>query len=230
MSTMLTLTAPRSLQRSVTSVATPAAGATFSAEKNPYLFPTALLEDVEMRPACSRSTELADAAQPLPAPVDEAPWWLVHTKPRQEKQLAQQLRSLEISHFLPAAPHRAMTRGRVRVTWAPLFPSYLFFRGLAEARLSVLKTNRVVAIHPVADTLSLSCQLRVLAELIEKNVPLRVEERFPPGRNVRVIAGVLADACGVVVKRCGKTRLFLEINEFLGGVSVEIDHHLVEPY
>lgn len=226
MSMMLTLTAPVSLPRSVTPAA---AGATFSAEKNPYLFPTSLLEDVEMRPVCSASTELADAGQPLPAPVDEAPWWLVHTKPRQEKQLAQKLRSHEISHFLPAAPHRAMTRGRVRVTWAPLFPSYLFFRGVAEARLSVLQTNRIVAIHPVADTLSLSCQLRVLAELIEKNVPFRVEERFPPGRNVRVIAGALADACGVVVKQCGKTRLFIKINELLGGVSVEIDHHLVEP-
>ncbi|QDT73330.1 transcriptional activator RfaH [Lacipirellula limnantheis] len=227
---MLTLTAPRSLQRSVTSVATPAAAATFSAEKNPYLFPTALLEDVEMRLANSTSTELVDAAQPLPVSLDEAPWWLVHTKPRQEKQLAHQLRSLEISHFLPAAPHRAMTRGRVRLTWAPLFPSYLFFRGLAEARLSVLQTNRIVAIHPVADTLSLSCQLRVLAELVEKNIPLRVEERFPPGRNVRVIAGALLDTCGVVVQRCGKTRLFIKISELLGGVSVEIDHRFVEPY
>lgn len=222
----LTLVAPSTARPFEMALAQPMtdARAPFSAERNPYLFPTSLLEDASVHspnPPPSEASEDSDA---------QAAWWLVHTKPRQEKKLAHDLRSLKIEHFLPVVPHRALTRGRMRVTWAPLFPGYLFQYGSLESRIQVLTTNRVVAIHPVADRLRMKCQLRDLADLIEKNVPLRVEERFPIGRTVRVKAGALTDKCGIVVKHGGKTRLFIRVNELLGGVSVELDHQLVEPY
>ena len=205
-------------------------GSTFSAEKNPYLFPVSLLDDVSAQSPTTPPRETPPPPEVLIAEDAPSWWWLVHTKPRQEKKLAHDLRSLQVAHFLPVTPHLAVTRGRTRVTWAPLFPGYLFQRGGVESRINVLRTNRVVAIHPVADRLGLNCQLWDLADLIEKDVPLRVEERFPIGKLVRVNSGVLIDKCGVVVRHCGKTRLFLRVNELLGGVSVEIDQHLVEPY
>ena len=203
---------------------------TLSAANNPYLFPLSLLDGVSAHLLQSFSRDV------FPAPGESigedalSGWWLVHTKPRQEKKLAHDLRALQVPHFLPAIPHRAVSRGRVPVVWAPLFPGYLFQYGGGESRINALKTNRVVAIHPVADRLRLNCQLWDLADLIEKNVPLRVEERFPIGRKVRVKVGVLIDKCGVIVRHGGKSRLFIQINELLGGVSVEIDHQLVEPY
>ena len=56
--------------------------------------------------------------------------------------------------------------------------------------------------------------------LIEENVPFRVEERFPIGKKVRIKAGVLASKCGIVFKRGSKTCL-CRVNELLGGVLVE---------
>ena len=77
---------------------------------------------------------------------------------------------------------------------------------------------------------ALANQLWDLADLIEKGVPLRIEERLAAGQYVRVKAGLLKDKRGVIMKRAGKTRLFVFVNELLGGVSLEIEQHLLEPY
>jgi len=93
----------------------------FSVEHNPYLFPASLLQGVS-----ADSTKTTRHEVPPPEAPDEedaqAAWWLVHTNPRQERKLAHKLRSLQISHFLPVPPHRALTRGRERITWAHYFP------------------------------------------------------------------------------------------------------------
>lgn len=182
-------------------------------QRNPYLFPDDLLvEDV-------RSTG-----------SDQA-WWLVHTKPRQEKRLAEEMLQHKIAHYLPVTYCKATSRGRDRFAWLSLFPGYMFLKCNEEGRLTALKTNRVVALQPVADTLLLHRQLATLADLIDLGVPLRVEERIDPGREVEVKTGTLRGKRGVVIRRGGRSRLFIAIAEVIGGVSLEleIEHHLIEP-
>jgi transcription antitermination factor NusG len=158
-------------------------------------------------------------------------WWLIHTKPRQEKKLADEMLRSQIAHYLPVTYCKAISRGRDRYAWLPLFPGYMFLQCNSEGRLAALKTNRVVAIQPVADPLLLRRQLATLADLIENGVPLRVEERLEPGREVEVKSGTLKGKRGVVIRRGGKTRLFIAIAELIGGVSLEleIEHHRIEP-
>jgi transcriptional antiterminator RfaH len=180
--------------------------------RNPLMFPADLLVD---------GTSLGVEHQ----------WWLVHTKPRQEKKFAEEMLRSKIAHYLPVTYCKAVTRGRDRFAWLPLFPGYVFLNSNAEGRLSALKTNRVVAIQPVADPMHLRRQLAILADLIEQGVPLRVEEKVAPGREVEVKTGSLKGKRGVVIRRGGQTRLFIAIAELLGGVSLEleIEHHLIEP-
>lgn len=158
-------------------------------------------------------------------------WWLVHTKPRQEKKFAAEMLSNNVAHYLPVTYCKAISRGRDRYAWLPLFPGYMFLSCNAEGRLSALKTNRAVAIQPVADPVLLRRQLATLADLIELGVPLRVEERIEPGQEVEVRTGSLKGKQGVVIRRGGQTRLFIAIAELLGGVSLEleIEHHLIAP-
>ena len=117
-----------------------------------------------------------------------------------------------------------------RITQAPLFPGYLFLKGDPQQRRRALETNRIVATHPIEDAAGIVRQLTDLADLIEKGVPLRIEERLVKGQFVRVKSGLLKDKCGIVMKRVGKTRLYIFVNELLGGVSLEIEHHLLELY
>ena len=220
-------------------VSTPVSTCRFTATENPFLFPCSLLdgwadEIVPNLPAksCDSLHQFVDDASPSESDSNEdSPrWWLVHTKPRQEKKLAQQLSSIDIPHYLPATKCKAITRGRPRYARLPLFPSYMFLCVDPGQRRIALRTNRIVATHFIEDQLGLGSQLWNLADLIEKGVPLRVEDRLSPGQLVRIKSGLLSDKTGTIIKRGSSTRLFVFVSELLGGVSLDIEQHLVEPY
>jgi hypothetical protein len=201
----------------------------FTAAENPFLYPIDLLDVTsDRRVNADKYSESGRHAQA--EDMDHPRWWLIHTKPRHEKTLARELRALDIPHYLPVTKCKSITRGRPRLTQAPQFPGYLFLWGNFEQRLSALKLNRIVASYRVEDSLGLAQQLWELADLIEKGVPLRIEERLVAGQYVRVKSGLLKDKRGVVMRRAGKSRLFILVSELLGGVSLEIEQHLLEPY
>jgi transcriptional antiterminator RfaH len=189
--------------------------------ENPFLYPLNLLDVRSGR--CIHQPADADELLPHRASddVDGPRWWLIHTKPRHEKTLARELRAFEVPHYLPVTKCKSVTRGRTRMTRAPQFPGYLFLWGILEQRLLALKTNRIVATHQVDDQTGLGNQLWDLADLIDKGVPLQIEERLVAGQYVRVKSGPLRDKRGVIMRRAGKTRLFVLINELLGGVSLD---------
>ncbi len=200
----------------------------FTSDGNPYLFPLHLLA---RNAGGTSDASLASSRSSTCLPCgDESQWWLIHTKPRQEKKLAESLVSRDVPHYLPVKKSKAVTRGRTRMTDTPLFTGYLFLKADPEQRRLALETNRIVASHPIADEEKITQQLSDLADLIEKGVPLLLEERLVSGQSVRVTAGLLKDKRGVVIRRVGKTRLFIFVNELLGGVSLEIEQHLLEPY
>jgi hypothetical protein len=201
----------------------------FTATENPFLYPLELLDVTSNR--CINADINSVGEGPTDSDDADLPrWWLIHTKPRHEKTLARELRALDIPHYLPVTKCKSLTRGRTRTTQAPQFSGYLFLWGNSEQRLSALKTNRIVASYRVEDSVGLARQLWDLADLIEKGVPLRIEERLVAGQYVRVKSGLLKDKRGVVMRRAGKSRLFILVNELLGGVSLEIEQHLLEPY
>ena len=69
---------------------------------------------------------LDDAA---PSPPDRQ-WWCLHTKPRQEKAAARDLRTRRIAFFLPQVVREDRTpQGRKTRSIIPLFTGYLFLLG-----------------------------------------------------------------------------------------------------
>jgi len=155
-------------------------------------------------------------------------WWLVHTKPRQEKALGVDLLSCEVGFYLPLIERKSVSRGRTRVARVPLFPGYVFIRGSSEDRLQALKTNRVLTAHGVPDGEQLRKDLLRFAELIELGAPLLPEARLVEGDRVRVKAGPFQDKEGVILRRNGKTRLLVAVNYLQQGASLEIDDCLLE--
>ncbi len=204
-----------------------------SVSKNPYLYPRNLL--VVGCGVLSTPSEMLDRTtlsgfQSNSDYVNSATvWWLAHTKPRQEKKFADQLARMGIPHYLPVEEHKALTRGRTRVSQLPSFPGYLFLWCDIVQRVRALETNRLVALHPIDDGDGLRSRLSELADLIEKGAQLTVESLLVPGREFRVKAGLFKDKEGTVIKRGGKTRLFVFVSEVLGGVSMEIEEHFLEP-
>jgi len=99
----------------------------------------------------------------------DGPWWVAHTKSRNEKALAWQLVN-HVPYFLPMHWKASKSRGRTIRSLLPLFPGYLFFCGGDNERLAVLKTNRTANILPVEN------QTQLVRELLPIETLLRLEK------------------------------------------------------
>ncbi len=155
-------------------------------------------------------------------------WWAVYTRSRQEKALARELHAFRIPFYLPLIAKDHLIRGRRVRSHVPLFGGYIFLYGSESERLQSLKTNRISTMLPVPDQEQLLHDLQQVQKLIEAEAPLTIESRLDSGRLVRIRGGSMAGLEGMVLKRCGQSRLQVAVNFLQKGVSVEIDDFLLE--
>ena len=155
-------------------------------------------------------------------------WWVVHTKSRNEKALAQDLIRKDISYFLPMSWKVHRRRGRRIRSLLPLFSGYLFFCGDEAERLELLRTNRVANLIEVKNQQKLLDELLQIENALQTGAPLTPHRYIKKGRLCRVTAGPLADLQGIVVKTKSTARLVLQIDMLGQAASVEIDIDMIE--
>lgn len=172
----------------------------------------------------------ADLFSRLAVPETQAdPWWVLYTLPRREKELMRRLRQLEVAHYSPLVKRRTRSpSGRGRVSYVPLFPSYVFLQGSADHRYQALATNCVSRCLEVLDGGRLVHDLQQIQRLIEADAPLTPEARLRPGMPVRIRSGALAGLEGTVLKRRGQTRLLVAVEFLQRGASVLLEDYEVE--
>jgi len=156
------------------------------------------------------------------------PWWVAHTKSRNEKALAQDLIRKDISYFLPMSWKIHRRRGRTFRSLLPLFSGYLFFCGNENERLELLKTNRVANVIEVKNQQKLVDELLQIERAIRTGAPLSPHRYIKTGRRCRVTAGSLAGLQGIVLKTERTARLILQIDMLGQAASVEIDTDMIE--
>ena len=161
------------------------------------------------------------------APQD-GQWWVLHVKPRAEKALARKCFTRQARFFLPQS-RQPRGPGRLKDSYAPLFPGYVFLFGGAEDRVVALQTNLVVKVLSVPDQHELFEDLRRIHRVIESDLAILPEERLQPGMPVSIIDGPLAGLQGTVIRRKNKMTLMLKVSFLQQGASVEIESWMVEP-
>jgi len=155
-------------------------------------------------------------------------WWLVYTKPRNEKALAKDLGRMGIGCFLPLARVRRCYSGRSVEVRIPLFPSYLFFRGGEDERLASLKTNRVVSVIDVVDQERLEEDLRNVYLACTSEEPVDLYPGLKNGQRCRVVTGSLRGLEGVVLRRRSLFRVYVGVDMLGQSAQLEIDPSLLE--
>ncbi len=157
-------------------------------------------------------------------------WWCLYTLSRREKLLMRRMLATDLAFYGPVAPKRSRSpAGRVRTSFVPLFPNYVFLFADDSGRREALRTNCISRIHHVEAVSDLMADLRRIHAVIEAGVPLMAESRLVTGNRVRVKSGRFKRYEGTVLRREGKSRLLLAINFLEQGVSMEIDEALLEP-
>jgi transcriptional antiterminator RfaH len=156
-------------------------------------------------------------------------WWCLHTKPRQEKAVARELRIQKISFYLPQVVHEDRTpQGRKTRSVIPLFTSYLFLLGDERDRLSALKGNRLVRVINVVDQPTMDHDLRQIHQVLASGLAVIPEPTVPVGARVRILTGPLTGIEGTVIRR-GKRDQFVAVVHFLGsGATVDLEDWQVE--
>jgi transcription antitermination factor NusG len=156
-------------------------------------------------------------------------WWVLHVKPRAEKSLARKCLRRRASYFLPQWQRERHGQGRVKDSYLPLFPGYLFLFGGERDRLTALETNLVVNVLSVPNQQELIDDLQHIYRVIESGLPMHPQQRLQPGMPVAIIDGPLAGLRGTVIRHKNKMTLTLKITFLQQGASVEIDSWMVEP-
>lgn len=183
-------------------------------EKELDLFPCDLLERAAEYP---RDGSLTDSAA-------GSTWWAIYTRSRQEKSLMRYLKEREIAYYGPTIERRYRSpAGRIRTSYTPLFPNYVFIFGEAEQRTEALKSNCVSRTISVANAHQLTQDLAKLHRLVLTGEPLTPEARLLPGDVVRVKSGPFAGFEGTVVRRNTETRLLIAVEFMQQGASVLLE-------
>jgi len=164
----------------------------------------------------------------LPSKPDGV-WWCLHTKPRQEKAIARELREQAVVYYLPQVVKESRTpQGRRLESVAPLFASYVFLYGDPHDRLTALRSHRLVNVLEVVDQDDLVRDLRQIYRMLSSGLTVSAEPAVPVGAKVRIATGPLTGIVGTVIRR-GKRDQFVAVVQFLGrGATVDLQDWQVE--
>lgn len=156
-------------------------------------------------------------------------WFVLHTKSRQEKALAEDLASLGVSHFLPLIK-QVRHYGRRKISVAlPLFPGYLFVRGRKERIYLADRSKRLVSVISVSNQVGLNWELRNLNLALSNHVGLDPFPFLKSGVRVEVRSGPLRGLQGLVEARNQTNRLVLQVEMLGRAMSMEIEASLLDP-
>jgi transcription antitermination factor NusG len=161
--------------------------------------------------------------------IAQSPWWVAHVRSRQEKALARYLRPVGVAHYLPQREHRVRRAKREFVSYLPLFPGYLFFRGSAAERLEALRSNLIARVIEVPNQELLAEELWQLHALQSSGADLIPCEPLSPGDEVRIVEGPFQGYRGIVVRGSERPRLVVSISILRKAVAVELERGAVVP-
>lgn len=170
-----------------------------------------------------------DASVELAVAPEPQRWVVLHARPRCEKKLAEAARRAGALVYLPVRTRRHRYGARERIFELPLFAGYLFCRADVSGR-QWLKQNRYTAnLLEVGDQERFVHQLRQIQLALASGLQVEIMPYLEAGRRVRITAGPLRGAEGVVLRVQGRTRVMLNIDIIRQAAAVEMDSASLAP-
>lgn len=156
-------------------------------------------------------------------------WWVLHTRSRNEKRVAEELASYGVPHYLPLVPVEHSYSKRRATFEIPLFPGYVFLRGEHDECDRARRTNRVANILLVRDQDGFRRELAHIFCVVSRGAYVQLFPAIRVGQRCRVSSGALRGVEGVVIREGQRCRMYLSVTMLGQSAVVEIDAALLEP-
>jgi transcriptional antiterminator RfaH len=159
----------------------------------------------------------------------EEQWYVVYTRSRHEKNVAQQCRDHGINAFLPLYRVQRRWKQRVAEVMLPLFPSYVFIHIALQNRFRVLGLPGIVSLVSFNGKPAVVPESQI--DTLNKAITLgRAEPHYylHAGKRVRVAVGPLAGLEGIVVQIRNKTQVVVSFEWMARSVAISLDPADVE--
>ncbi|SBT09448.1 Transcription antitermination protein RfaH [Candidatus Propionivibrio aalborgensis] len=154
-------------------------------------------------------------------------WYLIHTKPRQEKCALDNLEQQGYQCYLPTLPSEKLRQRVLMVTDEPLFPRYLFIRlGQGDSAKSWSPIRSTTGVSRLVsfgvEPAKIADGLIELLRAQEAAVQGEPEPLFKPGERVRLTEGAFVGIEGIYQMSDGERRVMVLIEMLSKPVTVRV--------
>lgn len=154
-------------------------------------------------------------------------WYLIHTKPRQEKCALENLERQGYQCYLPRLPTEKLRQGMLAVADEPLFPRYLFVRlGLGDSAKSCAPIRSTKGVSRLVsfgiEPARLDDGLIELLRTQEAAVQTEPERLFKPGERVRLTEAPFTGIEGIYQMADGERRVMVLIEILSKPVALHV--------
>jgi transcription antitermination factor NusG len=163
---------------------------------------------------------------------EESNWYAIHTKPRNEKWIAEQLQEKEVFTFLPLLQQIHRWSDRWTQVVVPMFSCYVFVRiaQMTEERLKVLRTPGVLSFvgnerrgTPIPDD-----QVENLRTAVRGKIPCALHPFVSAGKRVRIRGGSLDGVEGILVRQGRDQSLVVSVELLQRSIAIRVEGYGVE--
>ena len=154
-------------------------------------------------------------------------WYLVHTKPRQEKCALENLQWQGYECYFPVMPAEKLRLGKISTVHQPLFPRYLFIRlgqgPSAQSWTPIRSTKGVSRLVTFGNTpAKVDDELIALLRDQEESVQVEPDRLFKTGERVRITSGAFTDIEGIYQMTDGDRRVMVLIELMSKPVKISL--------
>ena len=147
-------------------------------------------------------------------------WFVVHTKPRCEKKLAEYSLQYAINYYLPLIDSIRVYKNRKVKFTKPMFPGYVFIKCTKEERRQLTITGYVAYWLPVDNQKELVGDLQQIHSGRELGVDFVRAEFLENGTKVEILKGPFAGLIGFVEDQKDVKEVILQVTLLRQAVSV----------
>lgn len=133
-------------------------------------------------------------------------WYVVYTKPRWEKKIAQKLSEKNIENYCPLNKIKKQWSDRKKIVLEPLFKGYIFIKIEEDIKWEIKKIDGIINyVHWLGKPAKVrDNEIEIIKRFLEEFENINIENNTPSeGKSVLVNKGVFMNYKGIVLELTG---------------------------